>query len=102
MHVKNSKSRKYGGLPSNPQEKCTSGNDQHPKSLRKTNNALTNHKWDDAWNTHQKDIEKQQKKATREMMTVKAVTTTTTLMVMRNCNSHKRKRHVTVVVKQDT
>ena len=43
-----------------------------------------------------------EKKATKETTIAKAAMTTTMAMAMRNCNSHKRKRHVTIVVRQDT
>ena len=42
--IMNSESKKHSGPPLNLKEQCTSGNNQCPKSLRKANNALTNHK----------------------------------------------------------
>ena len=58
-HMKNSETRKHGKPLSNLKEQCAPGNDQHPKTLREANDALTNHKWDDAWNNHLKEVEKQ-------------------------------------------
>ena len=52
LHMKSSKVRKCGGPPSNLKEQCKSGSNQCPKMLRKVNDALTIHKWDNAWNAH--------------------------------------------------
>ena len=57
--MKNSEARKCGRLSSNLKEQCTLGNDQCPKTPRKANDVLTNHKWDNAWNVHQKEVKKQ-------------------------------------------
>ena len=59
IFMKNSHQKKYGELVSNLKEQYALGNDQYPKTLRKAVDALSNHKWDDAWFTH---LEKQKNK----------------------------------------
>ena len=62
MH-ENSESWKCGRPPSNLKEQCAPANDQYPKTLRKANDALVNHKWDDAQNAHPKEIKRQWKES---------------------------------------
>ena len=59
VHMKNSETRKHRKPLSSLKEQCALGNDQCPKTLQKANDALTNHKWDHAWNNHLKEMKKQ-------------------------------------------
>ena len=54
IFLRQSEPRKYGKLVSNLKEQYALGNDQYPKKLDKTVDALNNHKWDEAWNKHVK------------------------------------------------
>ena len=65
-HMKNSETRKFRRPLLNLEEKCIVGNDQCPKTSRKANDALTNHKWDGAWIVHPKRCQETMQKSNQK------------------------------------
>ena len=65
VYLKNSDSHKYGTLKKSLQSQYALQNNQYPKTIGKVTDVLTNHQWDDSYQTQEKKIKENRRNSSQ-------------------------------------
>ena len=69
VYLRNSDSNKYGTLKRSLQSQYALQNNQYPKTVSKVTDVLTNHQWDDSYQTQEKKIKDNRRNSSQNNIT---------------------------------